>query len=296
MRAYLQLLRLPTVFTAWSDIVLGFFLTHRGYDDWPKLVALLIATTGLYLSGMVFNDVFDVAEDTRDRPQRPIPSGRISRRTAVMLGVILMTVGVVAAFTVAAQTRLVSVLLVASILGYNGYLKRTPLGPVAMGLCRFFNVMLGASDYAWWNHGSFWARPQLVVAAGLGIYIVGVTIFAKSEATTSSRRSLLAGLGVMDLGLAILAGFMVSRPGEGRVELSLMLLGLIAASLNGRALRAIADPTPAVVQGLIKLFLLNLVTIAAAVLYWHTGDAMLAFAAACLVIPAMLISKLISMT
>ncbi|MBI1348908.1 hypothetical protein GC163_21765 [bacterium] len=296
MRAYLQLLRLPTVFTAWSDILLGYFLTHATAEDWPKLVLLLISTSGLYLSGMVFNDVFDVAEDTCDRPQRPIPSGRITRRTAIILGVILMGVGVAAAFAVASQSRLIALLLVAAILGYNGFLKQTPIGPVSMGLCRFLNVMLGASDFSWSEASLFWGPPQLPIAFGMGIYIVGVTIFAKSEATTSPRGSLLAGLGAMDVGLIALAGWMASHPGLGRLDFSLMVLTVIAVSLNLRAFRAVADPSPGRVQGLIKLFLLNLVTMAAAVLYWHTGDSVLTLLTACLVIPPMLISKMISMT
>jgi 4-hydroxybenzoate polyprenyltransferase len=296
MRSYWQLLRIPTVFTAAADIVLGFQLTHRSFEPWPKFVGLLVASACLYLAGMVFNDVFDVAQDTLERPQRPIPSGRVSRRAAVILGSILMLIGVAAAWTVNEQSRLIAGLLVIAILAYDAVLKRTPLGPLGMGLCRFLNVMLGASDFAWWNVGSFWARPQIVVAIGLGIYIIGVTWFARTEAKVSSRGSLLGGVLVMDLGIGVLAYLMSTWPNEGRVDLAFMLLGLIAASLNGRALGAISDPLPARVQGLIKLFLLNYVTICAAVVYWHTGNGLTALITALLVLPAMLLSRLIPMT
>jgi hypothetical protein len=38
MRAYLQLIRLPTVFTAIADVVLGMMLTQRGITPLPKFL------------------------------------------------------------------------------------------------------------------------------------------------------------------------------------------------------------------------------------------------------------------
>ena len=34
---------------------------------------------------MVLNDVFDAEVDAREQPDRPIPSGRVSRRAAALL-------------------------------------------------------------------------------------------------------------------------------------------------------------------------------------------------------------------
>jgi 4-hydroxybenzoate polyprenyltransferase len=73
VRAYLQLVRLPNVFTAMADILLGFLLTHRRLDPWPQFALLLVASCLLYLAGMVLNDYFDREQDARERPFRPIP-------------------------------------------------------------------------------------------------------------------------------------------------------------------------------------------------------------------------------
>ena len=45
----------------------------------PPLAVLLLvaASVFLYLAGMVLNDVYDVEIDRRERPDRPLPSGRI---------------------------------------------------------------------------------------------------------------------------------------------------------------------------------------------------------------------------
>ncbi|MCA9056061.1 MAG: UbiA family prenyltransferase, partial [Planctomycetaceae bacterium] len=135
VKAYIQLLRLPAVFTALADIFLGYMLTHASVRDAPVSLGLLLATSAcLYLSGMVFNDLFDRRIDAIERPQRPIPSGRVSVRAAAILGTGLMAAGL----GLAASLRWIDPLLcgwnplvvataiVAAIFLYNGMLKSTP--------------------------------------------------------------------------------------------------------------------------------------------------------------------------
>ena len=74
---WLQLMRLPTVFTALSNILCGYLITHSfRVGDLPQqtdLWLLLASSFGLYLGGMVLNDVFDAKLDAVERPERPIP-------------------------------------------------------------------------------------------------------------------------------------------------------------------------------------------------------------------------------
>ncbi len=42
------------------------------------LAPLVAASTLLYASGVVLNDVFDLRRDARERPERPLPSRRVS--------------------------------------------------------------------------------------------------------------------------------------------------------------------------------------------------------------------------
>lgn len=296
MLPYLQLLRLPTVFTAMADIVLGRMLVNgRTLEPYPEFFTVLAASSALYLSGMVFNDVFDVAQDTLERPGRPIPSRRVSRRNATLLGVVLMVCGIGTAATLSGPTLIIAVVLSVMILGYDGFLKRTPLGPVAMGSCRFLNVMLGAApSYDWLFQ--LMARPHLVIAIGLGVYIIGVTWFARTEAKQSSRGQLTGAMAVLDLGLAVIAGLIFTWPNEGDVTRTGILLALIAASLNLRAFQAIGQATPEAVQPMIKRFLLSYVMVCATLVFWHTGNGTAAMATACLVIPPMIIGRVIPMT
>lgn len=296
MFPYLQLLRLPTVFTAMADIVLGrMLLNGRTLEPYPEFLIVIAASCALYFSGMVFNDVFDVVQDTAERPSRPIPSGRVSRRNATILGMVLMLAGIGTATTLSLPTLVVAIALAAMILGYDSYLKRTPLGPLAMGSCRFLNVLLGASA----STGSLpklFDMPHLIVAIGLGVYIVGVTWFARTEAKASSSRQLTGALVVVNLGVALLLGLMLTWPNKGDVQRSLFLLAVVAVTVNSRALSAIHVATPAAVQIMIKLFLLNYVMLCAVMVYWHTGNGIAAMLTACLVIPPLIISRVIAMT
>ena len=94
----------PTAsFTAVADICLGWLgalATGTPGERWPIFVALLGSSACLYSAGMVWNDFFDIEQDRRERPFRPLPSGRITRRAAARLAAVLQFVGL--AFAVAA--------------------------------------------------------------------------------------------------------------------------------------------------------------------------------------------------
>ena len=96
--AWLQLMRLPNVFTAIADVAMGFWFTHETLSPVWGFAALLISTSCLYVCGMILNDVFDVEQDRRERPRRPLPSGRITSRDAAAIGRTLLILGVIVAY------------------------------------------------------------------------------------------------------------------------------------------------------------------------------------------------------
>jgi 4-hydroxybenzoate polyprenyltransferase len=158
VRAYLELFRLPNVFTAIADVALGFMLTHTALvgDDFSVLVTFVLLVTAscfLYTAGMVLNDAFDAEIDAAQRPHRPIPSGRVTPTTARWLGHQMLLIGVALGWTAgwlsgSWSCGVVATLLAVCVYAYDALLKPTPLGPVAMGSCRLLNVLLGASASA----------------------------------------------------------------------------------------------------------------------------------------------------
>ena len=281
IRAFLQLLRIPNVFTAIADVCMGyFFVAGLGTGDWPGLFTLCLASSCLYLSGMVFNDVFDLQVDAKERPDRPIPSGRVSKNTAWALAIGLMLTGILLAlaggFYFAAphvtgtRTGVVAILLATAVLLYDSVMKHSVLlGPVTMGSCRTLNVLLGMSGGSMMIDASIlgFNTAQWFVAGGIGTYIAGVTWFARSEATASSRVPLGFGVAVMVLGVSMLALFpRFGVPVRFANQMVWpMLLLLVMFSVVRRCLLAIANPNPVNVQAGVKLCIFSLIVLDAAV-------------------------------
>jgi 4-hydroxybenzoate polyprenyltransferase len=290
--AYLRLMRLPNVFTAIADIAMGFLFVHKIDDNpfpWPILILLVAASALIYTAGMIWNDVFDLNIDRQERPFRPLPSGQINVATAARLGAGFLFLGVLLAAVagwmpqpqIASPWRsgIVATLLALAVLAYDAWLKNTPLGPIGMGLCRFLNVLLGMSvagfvspaDESWlgYHHGSW------LVAGGIGVYITGVTWFARSEATESSRTQLTLATVVMAAGIALLALLPLVPNDEKPVRLpdqmAMLLFGILALPMIRRAIVAIQDPQPSNVQAVVKHCILSLMVLDAAITLLTTG-------------------------
>ena len=203
MRAYLQLVRLPNVFTAMADILLGFLFTHERLEPWPQFALLLAASTLLYLVGhgaqrfvrpRARRPRAAVSADPlgpRERWPRPGDSGSALLAGGVALGWAATAVG-----GRLAARRSWPRCWPRAIVAYDGVLKRTPLGPPTMGACRVLNVLLGMSL----ADGPWAAGPLGRGAVASASYIVGVTIFARTEARASGRPQLALGVAVIVAG------------------------------------------------------------------------------------------------
>jgi len=101
---YLQLMRPANIVTSVADILAGIAIVSIPVSSirafWPAMLLLCLSTACLYGGGIVFNDVFDVELDRIERPERAIPSGKVSLKEAVMLGTILLCTGVLSALFV----------------------------------------------------------------------------------------------------------------------------------------------------------------------------------------------------
>lgn len=274
VRAYLELVRLPNVFTALADVTMGFLFTHAEFgarDGW--VLGLLLAASGcLYAAGVALNDVFDREADARERPERPIPSGRVSVQAAKLVGWGLLIIGAAMAcsagvLATAWRPAVVGLLLAGCIVLYDGLLKPTPLGPIAMGACRMLNVLLGMSVQP-----IPWAAEHWLVAAAIGTYIVGVTLLARNEARQGSRWQLalaaiviLAGVGMLMFLLPVMEEPILTLIAEPYRWY--LLLGLLGALPALRLLQVIFEPCPDQVQVTVKHCILSLVIFDAAVCY-----------------------------
>lgn len=183
-RAWLRLLRLPNLLTVPGDVLAGFLLAPAATGrDWAQLLLAIPSGLLLYSAGLVLNDLFDYAEDLRDRPSRPLPAKEISREAAAAAALIFLWV---AAFLAAFFDALpIAISLILGIVLYDVGLKRRPwIGPALMGACRAGNLLLGAAVAS----DGLPATPfPWIGALLLGSYVGVVTQLARNETAPGTK-------------------------------------------------------------------------------------------------------------
>ncbi len=282
--AWVRLLRLPNHATAMADVLAGYLIVSQTRAiDWPApaLWWAILASLGFYAAGMVLNDVFDLALDREERPGRPLPSGQIGVRTAAAAGNILMAVGSVAACATAFAAQnpwpaLAGALLTAAVWTYNRHAKATSLGPAVMGSCRSLNWLLGMTAA-----GGPHAPHQWLLPIGMGVYVMGITVYARDEAEESRGETLAAGTIIMLVGLATagLSPWLAARAGEAGVWLTgakltnwLVVWGMLTASVLLRAVLGIFDPTSGRVQQAVGNAIMAIITLDAILVLATCGE------------------------
>ncbi|HEX7274002.1 MAG TPA: UbiA family prenyltransferase [Nitrososphaeraceae archaeon] len=145
---YLLLIRLPNLFTLPSNIILGFVLVSTFTMTITSVIQILMLVTIsilLYCVGLVLNDLFDYEVDKKERPNRPLASGKVTKKVAIILVTILAAISLILSLLVSVTTFSISVLLLVIIFGYDKYLKNTLAGPFTIAAARVTNIILGTT-------------------------------------------------------------------------------------------------------------------------------------------------------
>jgi 4-hydroxybenzoate polyprenyltransferase len=148
LRQYLLLIRAPNLFTVPSNILSGYFATTQlGNTEFPQLLSLIFSSVFLYASGIVLNDYFDINIDRKERPRRPLASGQIPKRNAIVIAGLSIVAGNTLAWSVSLNSVIISSCITIVIFTYNYWFKHNSVSnPLVMGFARFLNVLLGGSS------------------------------------------------------------------------------------------------------------------------------------------------------
>jgi 4-hydroxybenzoate polyprenyltransferase len=175
IKSYFQLVRFPGVFTAFSNILIGYFFLLQYSSETYPFPFLLITTGMLFSAGMLFNDYFDLNADKKERPTRPLPSGKISKQNTLFLGISLLIIGNIFSIFSGYYSLILSLIMTVLILFYNYKAKSYYLiGIFCLALIRFLNVFLGFST----------VQPSLEIiqfSIPIAIFVSGISIIAKNE-------------------------------------------------------------------------------------------------------------------
>ncbi|MFI6597706.1 SCO3242 family prenyltransferase [Nonomuraea sp. NPDC050536] len=242
LRDLCELVRAPAALSVPGDVVAG--AAAGGVLD-RRTVGLACSSICLYWAGMAANDWADRHLDAVERPERPIPSGRVSPNAALGTAAALTVIGIAAARLAGGRRALaVAAPLAVAVWSYDLAAKGTPAGPLTMALCRGLDVLLGASP----GSSSKAAMPSALTIA---VHTYLLTALSHGEVSGTDPRLPAATLaGTLALTAAAVRGSAgVAQP---------VLAGWYAAQFGLSQARAVADPSArrvrdAVTAGIVSL-------------------------------------------
>lgn len=248
-----ELVRAPAALSVPGDVIAG--AAAAGALS-PRTPALAGASVLLYWAGMAANDWSDRRLDAVERPERPVPSGRVTPAVAVGLAAGLTAAGVGLAAAVGGRRAVaLAVPLAATIWGYDLLAKNTAAGPAVMAACRGLDVLLGASGGR--------VTRALPAAATVAAHTWTVTALSRREvsgADATLPMRTLAGTAVVAASAAVAvprarpapareADQTGARPGRARAAagvaavLPAVLAGWYAARYGAAQVEVVRDPS-----------------------------------------------------
>lgn len=274
--AYLQLMRPANIVTSWADVLTGFaisasvLLLEVGTEQeilttLTLLAWLLLATTGLYGGGVVFNDVFDAELDAIERPERPIPSGRASRQGAALLGSLLLIIGAIAALQVSWLSGVLAVGIATAAVIYDAFGKHyAAIGPLNMGICRGGNLLLGISAVPAMV-GEHWFMALISIT-----YIAGVTAMSRGE-VHGGGKGIQGIIALLLVGIVIAGLFALGLLEDYQLFAALPFIAVFAGRVLLPFIQAVREPSPEKIRTAVKAGVLSLIVLDATVAAGFAG-------------------------
>lgn len=252
LRDLARLVRAPAALTVPGDVLVG--AAAAGRRPGARVLATAASSACLYWAGMALNDFADRHLDATERPDRPIPSGAVSSRTALVVASGLTLAGLGLA-EVAGGMRITGP-LAGLVWAYDLLLKSTPLGPLAMAAARALDVLAGA--------GGDRLREAAPAAFLVGLHTTTVTCLSRREVSGAGPALPCATLAVTSM-VAVAA---VLGGGSRRRHRALAAVpaATYLATCGAAQLAAAAERSPARTRSAVSAGIHGLVPLQAALL------------------------------
>jgi 4-hydroxybenzoate polyprenyltransferase len=280
---------------------------------------LVLSSVALYLGGLVSNDLFDTKVDKIERPNRPLPSGMVQKKYAIILLIVFLSAGFSISLLFNYVTVGISGLLIISILIYNYKLKNGILRPFLMGGIRALNIVYGFTilfgfhsftfdiSVLYLNLGTSIETRSLelfcLVLASVFFHIFVLTFVSSKETTreyTSRGKKRINIKTILYIYTTFL--FIIGTLGFYLVKyptvyiLIVLVIGIVVLLIFYKAhLRMFQLEASKVMQFIVKNMIILLIMLDSAFIAGISGP-IIGLATASLILPSILLSKKISMT
>lgn len=294
IRSYAQLMRLPAIFTVCSNIIAA-HLVAVGYwavsGDIASIqpntfLSTLLASICLYHGGMVLNDCFDFERDQRERPERPLPAGKISLKTAWLSGWGLLVLGVIFASLSGILTLFIALALALAILAYNAGQRQGWVAASKMGLCRYLNWLMAMSAIGLNTDLAMLAIPVFC-------YVTALTRISQEEAEAADRRALMQAASVIVMGALFWLAWFATGLFSGLLGALALLIALIL--LGHRIIRLSSEFTPESIQAVVGALVFGIIPLDAMLLL-SSGQTLAALLLLLLLFPGRFLGRFLYVT
>lgn len=177
----IRLGRVSNLPTVWTNALAGVVLAGGSLAA-AHLLLLFFAVSLAYVGGMFLNDAFDAEIDRRERPERPIPAGRVTREAVIAAGSAMLAASVLGLGMIGFSRGtglwpgLAGIALAGLIVLYDWHHKGNPLSPVVMGLCRVLVYVAAGVCVTHPLPAALWIGAALLLC-----HLIGLTYAAKQE-------------------------------------------------------------------------------------------------------------------
>ena len=156
--------------------------------SWPVTLLGFLCAFGCSGAALVVNDFFDYEVDKINAPERPLPSGAVTRREAILLGIFISLLGLVPAALLGPECFIFT--LVFWVIGflYNWRFKETGLpGNLMVSSSVAFTFILGAMSVGQpWN-ALVWVFAMMAFFIDLGEEITGDALDMEGDRQRGAR-------------------------------------------------------------------------------------------------------------
>ncbi|MCL5681514.1 MAG: UbiA family prenyltransferase [Candidatus Thermoplasmatota archaeon] len=113
MNRYLSLMRPINAIMASLGTLIGGIVGLRSIHalEYPKLYLSMVAVFFVLMAGNIINDYFDLETDKINHPNRPLPSGKISKNSAGFMAIAFFMIGIIISFFLANILQILIVLI-----------------------------------------------------------------------------------------------------------------------------------------------------------------------------------------
>ncbi len=150
LKAYAELLRVHNLVGTALGVLAG-ALAYGSLAPTPLLLAIFSACS-VAAAGYAINDYFDIEIDKVNKPERPIPSGRVSPKEALLTSYLLFVLGVAVAIPIGPVTVSFAALNAILMYYYSKVLKKKGLiGNLTVAFSTSATLFYGALAISEWN-------------------------------------------------------------------------------------------------------------------------------------------------